>query len=63
MGSYVDALSPWISVLGVVVNGYLDYMISWESPPVRPRLHQQMLLYFLLLVFGLSFKLAEACRP
>ena len=63
MGSYFDALNPWISVLGVVVNGYLDYMISWESPPVRSRLHQQMLPYFLLLVFGLLLKLVEACRP
>ena len=63
MGSYFDALNLQISVLRVVVNGYLDYMISWESPPVRSRLHQQMLPYSLLLVFGLSFKLVEACRP
>lgn len=32
MGSYFDALGSWIYELGVVVNGYLDYLIPGEVP-------------------------------
>lgn len=32
MGSYFDALGPWIYELGVVVNGHLDYMIPGGVP-------------------------------
>ena len=32
MGSYFDALGPWIYVPGVVVNGYLNYLIPGKVP-------------------------------
>lgn len=32
MGSYFDALGPWIYELGVVVNGHLDHMILGGVP-------------------------------
>ena len=55
MGSYFDALGPWIYELGVVVNGHLDYMIPGGVPCEAKVLHEQM-PPGLLLVFGVSFK-------